>query len=416
MSTIKSITSREILNAKGNPTVETTVVLDNDLKATASVPSGTSVSSYEALDLKDEDQRHFFGNGVLRAVQNVTNTITPALTGKDPTNQSEIDGIMNELDGTPNKSKLGANAILSVSLAVARAAALSHNMPLFKYIGELEKNNTFTIPTPLFNLINGGKHALGAFDLQEFIVVPAASKTYEESLQIGYAVRQSLEKMLILNNLSSLVGDEGGFSPLLAGNQQGLEFLRDAISESGHTLGVDVFLGTDAAATSFYENNKYYLHNRTLAQSSSEMAKLYAQFAQEFHMVYLEDLFAEDDWEGWKEGISLLGQDALVVGDDLISTNPARLKMAIDQKVINAVIIKPNQIGTLTETLHVVGLAKEAGIKIIVSHRSGETNDDFIADFAVGIGAQYCKFGAPVRGERVAKYNRLLEIQKELRG
>ena len=414
MPTIKQITAREILNAKGNPTIETTVVLDNELHATASVPAGTSVSSYEAVNLKDEDAGRFGGNGMLKAIKNVTDVITPALVGKEITNQPEIDLIMKELDGTANKSKLGGNATLSVSLAAARAAAKSQNMSLYKYIGQLASNTNFAIPTPLFNLINGGKHALGAFDLQEFIVVPASSKKYQQSLQIGYAVRQSLEKMLILNNLSTLVGDEGGFSPLLAGNQQGLEFLRDAVSEAGLRLGFDVFLGTDAAATSFYENNKYYLHNRTLAQSSSEMAKLYAQLAQEFNMLYMEDPFAEDDWQGWQEGMAALSKEVMVVGDDLISTNPARLQMAIEKKAITAVIIKPNQIGTVTETLNVVAMAKQAGIKTIVSHRSGETNDDFVADFAVGVGSHYCKFGAPVRGERVAKYNRLLQIEKEL--
>lgn len=414
MPAIQHITAREILNAKGNPTIETTVILENDMHATASVPSGTSVSSYEAVDLKDDDVQRFSGKGVLKAIHNVTDTIAPVIIGKEITAQEEIDKVMKDLDGTPNKSKLGGNATLSVSLAVARAAALSQNLPLFKYIGNLANNDSFAIPTPLFNLINGGKHALGAFDLQEFIVVPASSKNYAQSLQIGYMVRQSLEKMLLLNNLSTLVGDEGGFSPQLSGNQHGLEFLRDAIQETGLHLGTDVFLGIDAAATSFHENNKYYLQRKTLTQSSSEMAKLYAQMALEFNMLYMEDPFAEDDWEGWKEGMTVLSKEVMVVGDDLISTNPARLQMAINQKAITATIIKPNQIGTISETLEVVTLAKQADMKIIVSHRSGETNDDFIADFAVGIGANYCKFGAPVRGERVAKYNRLLEIEKEL--
>lgn len=415
MSQISSITSREILNAKGNPTVETTVILDNGLSATASVPSGTSVSSYEAVEVRDGGSSRFGGKGVLQAVQNVQNVIAPALVGKDPTAQTEIDTIMRELDGTPNKSRLGANAILSVSLAATKAAALVQGVPLFKYVGSLVDISSFAIPIPLFNLINGGKHALGAFDIQEFIVVPASSKNYEQSLEMGYTVRQSLEKMLLLNKLSTLTGDEGGFSPQLTGNQHGLEFLRDGIQEAGFRLGFDVFLGIDAAATSFFENNKYYLQNKTLAQSSSEMAKFYTQLAKEFTLLYVEDPFAEDDWDGWKEGMNVLAEDVMVVGDDLVSTNPARLQMAIEKKAITSVIIKPNQIGTVTETLEVVAQAKKAGLKIIVSHRSGETNDDFIADFAVGVGANYCKFGAPVRGERVAKYNRLLQIEKELR-
>lgn len=414
MTTIKHIISREILNAKGNPTIETTVTLSNDMQATASVPSGTSVSSYEAIDLKDDDIQRFAGKGVLKAVHNVTDTIAPALVGKDVNSQSEIDRIMQDLDGTPNKSKLGGNTTLSVSLAVAKAAARTQNVPLYSYIGTLANNQNFAIPTPLFNLINGGKHALGAFDIQEFIVVPSSSKNYSQSLQVGFAIRQSLEKMLLLNNLSTLVGDEGGFSPQLTGNQHGLEFLKEAIEGAELHLGDDVFLGIDAAATSFYENNKYYLQHKTLAQSSSEMAKLYSQMAHEFNMLYMEDPFAEDDWEGWKEGMQVLSKEVMVVGDDLISTNPARLQMAIDQKAVTATIIKPNQIGTISETLNVIHLAKEANLKIIVSHRSGETNDDFIADFAVGVGAHYCKFGAPVRGERVAKYNRLLQIEKEL--
>lgn len=415
MPVIKHITAREILNAKGNPTIETTIVLDNELQATVSVPTGTSVSSFEAVDVKDNDSQRFLGQGVLKAVDNIKNIIAPALLGKDPTQQSELDAVMKELDATPNKSHLGANAILSVSLCLARVAALSEGMPLYRYIQGILHAEQFalSIPTPLFNLINGGKHAIGSFDFQEFIVIPQAN-TFSDNVQMVYTLRASLEKMLLLNNLSTLIGDEGGFSPNLTGNISALQFLKEAIQEANIQLGSDITFGIDAAATSFYKNNKYELQDHNAPLSAVELVDVYKSITEEFPIKYLEDPCSEDDWEGWQKAMSILSQNTLVVGDDLISTNPARLQMAIEKYTVNAVIIKPNQIGTLTETLDVVQKAKKAGLKIIVSHRSGETNDDFIADVAVGVGADYCKFGAPVRGERVAKYNRLLQIEKEL--
>lgn len=414
MPTIKHITAREILNAKGNPAVETTIVLDNDLTATASVPSGTSVSSYEAVDLKDGDERRFGGNGVLKAIHNVTDVISPALVGKDPTNQAEIDTLMNNLDGTPNKATLGANAILSVSVAVSKIAALSDNTPLFKYIGHLANNTSFAIPTPLFNLINGGLHAVGTLDFQEFIIVPDKTTSFIHSLEMAHAIRKTLEKMLVLNNLSTLMGDEGGFSPAFKGNTQALQFLKEAVEETGYHLTEHVYLGLDAAASSFHQNGKYHLKEKGLTYTTTEMIGFYRSLIQEFNLKYVEDPLAEDDWDGWQEIERDLPKSTMIVGDDLISTNLARHKMAIDKSILSAIIVKPNQVGTITETLEVVKEAKNAGLKIAVSHRSGETNDHFIADFAVGIGADFCKFGAPVRGERVAKYNRLLQIEKEL--
>ncbi len=414
MSFIKTITASEILNAKGEPTVEVTIVLDNDIRATASCPSGTSVSSYEALDLKDKDASRYGGNGVLKAIANITDIVAPVLVGKDPSDQSDIDAMLQELDGTANKSKLGVNAVLPISIAAAKSAAANQHIPLYKYIGSLVNQSAFTIPIPIFNLINGGMHAIGSFDFQEFIVVPASSKTYDQALQMIYAIRLSLKNMLLLNNLSTLVGDEGGFSPNLPGNKNALTFLSDAIHSAGYRVSFDAYLGIDAASTAFYKADKYHLKEKPNPYSAKQLVEYYTHLVEEFDMIYMEDILSEDDWSGWKEAMSTLSNATMIVGDDLISTNPARLTMAIEQKAINATIIKPNQIGTITQTLAVIKQAKDAGLKLIVSHRSGETNDDFIADFAVGIGAAYCKFGAPVRGERVAKYNRLSEIEKEI--
>ncbi|HET9946547.1 MAG TPA: phosphopyruvate hydratase [Patescibacteria group bacterium] len=414
MATIKSITARQILNAKGNPAVEATIMLQNGLLVSASTPSGTSVSSYEAKEIHDEDKLHFRGQGVKKAVATISTTISEKLTGMDVTKQQEIDETLLSLDGTPDKHILGANALLPVSLAVARAAALSEGLQLYDYLSRITKTQIKRLPTPLFNEINGGKHALGSLDFQEFMLVPATSQTFSQSLEMGVAVYHNLASILTTNNLSTLVGDEGGFSPKLESNHHGFSLLVEAAESAGVRLGFDAFLGLDAASASFFKDGKYYLRDKPTSLSSSQMVEYYAKLKDEFPLLYIEDGLAEDDWAGWKELMSALSGQLMIVGDDNVSTNPYRLALALEQKAITAVIIKPNQIGTLTETLSVVKSAQENHLKVIVSHRSGETDDDFIADLAVAVQAEYCKFGAPARGERVAKYNRLLAIEKLL--
>ena len=417
MAKIKQIDAREILNAKGLPTVETTVTLSDGKTGTASSPSGTSVGNYEASEIRDHDEMRFQGNGVLKAITNIHDTIAPALLGMEATKQPEIDKKMIELDATQNKGRLGANAILSVSMAVAKAAAKSSLLPTFLYLREFVKkeNIPVKIPLPLFNILNGGKHAGENVNFQEFMIIPASSKTYSESLNMALILYNSLKKTLEQNNLSTLIGDEGGFAPKLQNNKDGLNLLKQAIETTSFRFGFDVFLGLDAASTNFFSEGKYHIKDRTMPLSSNDMISFYEELNKDFHLLYLEDPLAEDDWNGWSDIYSTLSQQTLIVGDDLTATNPYRLQMALDKKTITGIIIKPNQIGTVIESLAVVEVARQAGLKIIVSHRSGETNDDFIADFAVAVSADYVKFGSPVRGERVAKYNRLLEIEREIK-
>lgn len=417
MAKIKQINAREILNAKGNPTVEATVLLSDGAVGIASCPAGTSVGSYEALELRDKDNMRFHGLGVLKAINNIETVIAPKLVGMEATHQPDIDRLMIELDGTQNKSRLGANALLSVSMSVAKAAAESSVLPLFLYLRQFlgDKTVPLKVPTPIFNVINGGKHAPDTFNFQEFILVPASSKTYTDALQLGTTIYYALKEVLHLNGMSTLVGDEGGFAPKLPTNIDALALLTQAIDTTNQRLGFDVFLGLDAASGTFYSNQQYHIKDKQAGLSNKALNDFYADLVKQFHLLYLEDILSEDDWDGWVDAMGKLSQNAMVVGDDLIATNPYRLQMAIDKKAISAVIIKPNQIGTVIESLAVVEVARSAGIKIIASHRSGETNDDFIADFAVAVGADYCKFGAPARGERVAKYNRLLQIEQHLK-
>jgi len=417
MAKIRKITAREILNSKGHPTIETTVILTDGAVGIASCPAGTSVGKYEAVEVRDKDEKRFQGLGVLGAIMNVEEMIAPTLIGLDATKQQDIDKKMIALDGTVNKSRLGANAILSVSMAVAKAAAKSSILPLFLYLREFVKKEDIPlkIPIPAFNVINGGKHAEGEIDFQEFLVIPASSKKFDESLIIGTNVYAALRKSLQTNNLSTLIGDEGGFSPKVAGNQDALLMLKQAIEGINLRLGFDVFLGLDAAATNLFSRQQYHIHDKSIGLSSKDLVSFYKLLNNDYHLLYLEDGLAEDDWEGWGQLYAEMSQQSLIVGDDLTATNPYRLQMALDKKTITGIIIKPNQIGTVIEALAVVEMAREANLKIIVSHRSGETNDDFIADFAVAASADYVKFGAPARGERVAKYNRLLQIDKQIK-
>lgn len=417
MAKIKQITAREILNSKGEPTIETSVILNDGAVGIASVPSGTSVGKYEAIDLKDNDEKRYGGNGVLNAITNIEKILTPLLIGMEASNQQLVDKKMIEIDGTPNKSKIGANTILSVSIAVAKAAARSAVLPLFLYLREYVKkeNVQLKIPTPCFNILNGGQHGSGNIDFQEFLVIPATSKKYSESLELGTRVYFSLKKVIESNNLSSLVGFEGGFSPKLSSNQDALVLIKQAIDDSNLRPGFDMFLGIDAASNNFYDENKYQIKDKSNALTSKDLISFYKTINEQYHLLYLEDGLNEDDWDGWKDLYQNMSQQTMIVGDDLIATNPFRLSEALSKSAISAIIVKPNQIGTIIESLAVCEMAKQAGIKIVVSHRSGETNDDFIADFAVSVNADYVKFGAPVRGERVAKYNRLLAIESQLK-
>jgi len=416
MAKIKQIVAREIFDAKGNPTVEATVILQDNAIGIASCPSGTSMSSYEALELRDGDQNRFLGRGVQKAVGNIMTSITPRLIGMEAGKQPDIDKAMIELDGTQNKSRMGANAMLSVSMAVAKAAAKSSVLPLYLYLREFtKKDQLMKIPSPIFNLINGGKHAEGSIDLQEFQIVPASSKTYGESLHMAFIVYNALKEILRRGNFSTLVGDEGGFSPLVATNEDALLMLSQAIESANLRLGYDIFTGLDAAASSFHGDGLYKIHDRAMRLTANDLTSWYETLIKKYNVLYLEDALSEDDWDGWTYLASRMGPETIVTGDDLTSTNPYRLQMALNKKTINGIIIKPNQIGTVIETMAVVEVARAAGLKIIVSHRSGETNDDFIADFSVAVAADYCKFGAPVRGERVAKYNRLLQIEQQMK-
>lgn len=416
MPKIKQIVAREILNSLGIPTVETTVILQNNISATASVPSGVSIGSYEAFELKDKDPMRYNGLGVLHAVNAVNTLIGPKLVGMEVTKQRDIDRAMIDMDGTQNKGKLGANSMLSISFAVAKAAATSSVMPLYLYLRQTldGKQAALTMPVPIFNFMEGGKHATETIDFQEFHVIPATSKTYTESLQMGSVIYSSLRHMMELNNLSTLVGDEGGFSPNVPTNHDVLSLLTQAIEATNYRLGFDVFTGIDAASNSFYSNQQYRIRDKQMSLSSNNLISYYQELVKQFHIFYIEDGLFEDDWGGWANLTKTLGQEIMIVGDDLTTTNPYRVQTAIEKKAATGVVVKPNQIGTVIECLAVVEVARAAGLKVIVAHRAGETNDSFIADFAVAVGADYCKFGALQRGERIAKYNRLSQIELQL--
>lgn len=414
MSKIKQVIAREILDSRSNPTVECVVILDNGQTASASVPSGASTGKYEALELRDGDEKRFSGKGVLKACENVNKVLGREIIGFDVTLQEEIDGKLIETDGTKDKSKYGANSILSISLAVAKAAAASSGVPLYQWIWELGKKYKLAqapkVPTPIFNLINGGLHGAGNLDFQEFHIIPSAAKTFPDALQIGVEVYQTLGGVLSRRGAINSVGDEGGYAPNLFTNTDALEVIVESIRNTSYVLGRDIFLGLDIAASTFFKDGKYTIRDKSAPLDENSFIEYYKSLNDEYNLTLLEDPLAEDSWAGWTALQNELGGQLVLVGDDLLSTNPERLKRAITEKACGAILVKPNQIGTLTETISVIKTAKEAGFKIIVSHRSGETNDYFIADFAVGVASDYVKFGAPARGERVAKYNRLLAI------
>lgn len=417
MLKIAKIISREILDSLGNPTVETLAVLDSGHQGLASVPSGAMNARYEAFELRDNDPGRFNGMGVLKAVANVNKIIAPKLTGLAAGQQTVIDQTMIDLDGTSDKSNLGANAILSVSVAVLKAAAAAYNLPVYAYIGQkygLNRQGN-QLPTPTFNIINGGAHGAGNLDFQEFHLIPSARFSYREALAIGVSVYKNLRLVLIRRQAIHSVGDEGGYAPNLFTNLDALEAIVEAIKLSGYKLTQDVFLGLDVAAAWFLKSGQYQIKDRAQPFSRDELIAYFVELNREYHLFSLEDPLESDDWAGWTKLTDELGNSCLIVGDDLLCTNKDRVKQAVEQKAANAILVKPNQIGTVSETVSVVKYCRENNWKIIVSHRSGETNDTFIADLAVGLGADYTKFGAPARGERIAKYNRLLNIESELK-
>jgi len=412
MTTIRRIQAREILDSRGNPTVEVTVQLDDGVVGTAAVPSGASTGAHEAVELRDGDKARYGGKGVLKAVENVNNRIALALTGLSPCDQVALDHRLNDLDGTPNKAHLGANAILGVSLAIAHATARSQGLPLYRYLGKGKQE--FILPVPMFNILNGGRHAANSTDIQEFMVVPAGLPTFREALRCGAEVYQALKSVLQHRGYSTNVGDEGGFAPSLPSNRDALEVVLEAIQRAGYRPGTDCFLALDPAASEFYRDGVYVLEREGARLSSAEMVALWARWVEDFPIISIEDGLAEDDWEGWSLLMKRLGDKVEIVGDDLYTTNPERIRRGIQSKASNSVLIKLNQIGTLTETLEAIRMAKEAGWATIISHRSGETEDTTIADLAVATDAGQIKSGAPARSERVAKYNRLLRIEEEL--
>ena len=408
---IEDMQAREVLDSRGNPTIEVAVLLMGGAHGVAGVPSGASTGAHEAVELRDGDKSRYGGKGVLNAVQHVNETIREALVGRDAAEQVLVDELMIELDGTANKARLGANAILGVSLAVAKAAANANQQPLYRYIGGVSAR---TLPVPMMNILNGGRHADNSTDMQEYMILPVGASTFREALRMGAEVYQGLKKVLQGKKLNTNVGDEGGFAPSLSSNREALEVIVAAIEAAGYKPGVDIFLGMDPAASEFYQDGKYVLAREGRTLSSSEMVDLYEQWLNEYPIITIEDGLAEDDWEGWAQLQQQLGQRVQLVGDDLFVTNTERLKRGIHEHSANAILIKLNQIGTLTETLAAIEMAKRAAFTAVVSHRSGETEDTTIADLVVATNAGQIKTGAPARSERVAKYNRLLAIEDEL--
>ncbi len=412
MSAIREIKARQILDSRGNPTVEVDVVLESGASGRAAVPSGASTGEKEAIELRDGDKKRWMGKGVSKAVSNVAKTIAPRLIGVDAVNQAEVDHVMISLDGTPNKGRLGANAILGVSLAVARSAAVETGQPLYRYLGGAAGR---TLPVPMMNIINGGAHADNRLDLQEFMIMPIGAERFSEALRMATEVFHTLKALLKKRGLSTAVGDEGGFAPDLESNEQAVELIVDAIEQSGYRVGQDVAIALDAAASEFYEKSRYLLKAEQHAERSSEdMVRYYARLADRYPIVSIEDGLSELDWKGWQLLTQRLGTRMQLVGDDIFVTNVEILAKGIKEGIGNAILIKLNQIGTLTETLETIELARRSGYRAVVSHRSGETEDTTIADVAVAMNAGQIKTGSLSRTDRVAKYNQLLRIEEEL--
>ncbi|MGA2159935.1 MAG: phosphopyruvate hydratase [Dehalococcoidia bacterium] len=408
---IRSIRARQIIDSRGNPTLEVEVLLDDGISGKAAVPSGASTGKYEAIELRDGDKKTYGGLGVLKAIENIVKIIQPAISGFDASNQEKLDTKLIELDGTPDKSRLGANAILGVSLAAAYAVANSLNKPLYRYIGG---EAAVTLPVPMMNILNGGKHAENSTDLQEFMIMPTGAKNFAQAMQMGCEVYHSLKQVIREKKLNTNVGDEGGFAPSLPSNKDAIEIILSAIEAAGYKPGADCNIAIDAAASSFYKDGKYILEREARTLSGAEMVDFYAGWVSKYPIISIEDGLDEDDWDSWVLLVQKLGKKIQLVGDDIYVTNVKRLKKGIDMKASNSVLIKVNQIGTLTETLAAIDMARKAGWTAVISHRSGETEDTTIADLSVAENSGQIKTGAPCRSERVAKYNRLLKIEEEL--
>lgn len=412
MSTIQSVHARQILDSRGNPTVEVDIRTENGFLGRAAVPSGASTGKHEAVELRDEDNSVYVGKGVLKAVENVNDIIYPEIIGISVFEQNLVDKILLEIDGTPNKAKLGANAILGVSLALAKAAAQEAGLPLYRYVGGTNAN---TLPVPLMNILNGGSHADNSIDFQEFMIVPAKADTFSDSLRMGVEVFHTLKKVLKNNGYSTNVGDEGGFAPNIKSNEEAIEIVLKAIEQAGYKPGEDIFIALDAASSEFYENGVYHFKKSDGRKlSSPEMAAYWESWVNKYPIISIEDGLDEDDWSGWKQLTDNIGSKVQLVGDDLFVTNVNRVKQGIDQGIANAVLVKVNQIGSLTETIDTVNLASRNGYKNVMSHRSGETEDATIADLAVALNTGQIKTGSASRSDRMAKYNQLLRIEEEL--
>lgn len=406
---VQTIKAREILDSRGNPTLEVDLQLQGGWSGRAAVPSGASTGTFEAVELRDGDEKRYQGKGVLSAVRHVNEILAPELCGQSVLNQKDLDLLMIELDGTANKSRLGANAILGVSLAAARAAANMLDLPLYRYLGGLEAS---LLPVPFMNILNGGKHADNNMDIQEFMIVPLGADTFSQALRIGTEVFHQLKKILQARGLNTNVGDEGGFAPSLESSEAALELIVEAISTTGYIPGEDIYLALDAAASEFYRDGFYNLEDRVY--SAQEMIEYYQDLAKRFPLISIEDGLDQEDWPGWRAITEVMGKEIMLIGDDLFVTNQERLRRGIESSTANAILVKLNQIGTLSETLETMTLAKHSGYGCMVSHRSGETDDSFIADLAVGANTGMIKTGAPSRVDRVAKYNQLLRIEEHL--
>lgn len=411
-TTIIDVHAREVLDSRGNPTVEVDVELENGIVGRAIVPSGASTGENEAVELRDGDKNRYFGKGVLKAVENVNNTIADEIIGLDAIDQAGVDHIILELDGTPNKNRLGANALLGVSMATAHAASISLQLPLYRYLGG---TNARILPTPMMNILNGGQHADNNVDLQEFMIVPGNAPTFAEALRMGAEVFHTLKKVLGKKGYNTAVGDEGGFAPNLKSNDEAIEVILEAISQAGYKAGEDIALALDPASSEFYQDGQYVFHKSDGSKKKpGEMVTFWESWVKQYPIISIEDGMAENDWDGWKQLTGALGDKIQLVGDDLLVTNTKFLARAIDEKACNSILIKVNQIGTLTETFEAIEMAKKAGFTSVISHRSGETEDTTIADIAVATNAGQIKTGSASRTDRIAKYNQLLRIEEEL--
>lgn len=413
MTDINDVVAREILDSRGNPTVEVDLTLECGAKGRAAVPSGASTGTREALELRDKDENRYMGKGVINAVENIQNIIAPEITGMDATDQVALDNFMIKLDGTDNKSKLGANAMLGVSMAASRAAAEAFGLPLYRYIGGLSARN---LPIPMMNIVNGGAHAANSLDIQEFMIIPVSADSIAKAVRMGSETFHNLKRILKEKGLSTAVGDEGGFAPNFSSNEEAIKVIMDAITAAGYKPGEDIGLAIDAAASEFYKDGKYVLASENKKLTALEMIEYYHELVDKYPLFVIEDGLAEQDWDNWGIMTEKLGQHVEIVGDDIFVTNPEIFKKGIDDGIANSILIKLNQIGTVTETLETIEMAKQAGYTTVISHRSGETEDPYIADFVVGVSGGQIKTGSLSRSDRVSKYNQLMRIEEELGG